>query len=86
MWHKTQDPRRNKFHLGFKRKIELHPHFVIMYPIVYYQIMHAIIIIHKNSSVKIGLNTKLALLSSNLLLTSFMIPRFFQFIIQFITN
>jgi hypothetical protein len=35
--------------------------------LVYYQIMHAIIIIHKTSSVKIGLNTKLALLGPNLL-------------------
>jgi hypothetical protein len=36
---------------------------------VYYQIMHAIIIIHKTSSIKVGLNTKLILSNSNLLFT-----------------
>jgi hypothetical protein len=36
---------------------------------VYYQIMHVIIIIHKPSNVKIGLNTKLTLSCSNLFFT-----------------
>jgi hypothetical protein len=36
---------------------------------VYYQIMHVIIIIHKTFSVKVDLNTKLTLSSSNLFLT-----------------
>ncbi len=45
--------------------------------------MHAIIIIHKTSSVKVNLNTKLTLSGWNLFFTSFMIlPKFFQFCIQ----
>jgi hypothetical protein len=40
--------------------------------------MHVIIIIHKTFSVKVGLNIKLTQLSSNLLLTLFMIPKVFQ--------
>jgi hypothetical protein len=54
--------------------------------IVYYKIMHVIIIIDKISSVKVGLNTKLTQLSSNLLLILFMIPKFFKFCIQLIIN
>jgi len=48
--------------------------------LVYYKIMHVIIIIHKTSSVKVGLNTKLTQSSSNLLLTLFVILSFSKFI------
>ncbi len=49
--------------------------------IVYYKIMHVIIIMHKNNSVKVGLNTKLTQLGSNMLLTLFMIATNFKFCI-----
>jgi hypothetical protein len=52
----------------------------------YYKIMHVIIIIDKISSVKVGLNTKLTQSGSNLLLTLFMIPKFFKFYSQLIIN
>jgi hypothetical protein len=48
--------------------------------------MHVIIIIHKNFSVKVGLNTKLTQSYSNILLTLFMIPKFSKFRIQFTIN
>jgi hypothetical protein len=47
-------------------------YFKLMKPkeiFVHYQIMHVIIIIHKTSNVKVDLNTKLTLLTSNILLT-----------------
>jgi len=40
--------------------------------------MHVIVIIHKIYNVKVGLNTKLTQSCSNLLLTLFMIPKFFK--------
>jgi len=48
--------------------------------------MHVIIKIHKTSNVKVGLNTKLTQLGSNLLLILFMIQKFFKFCIQLTTN
>jgi hypothetical protein len=54
--------------------------------IVYYKIMHVIIIMHKNSSVKVGLNTKLTQLGSNILLILFMIVTNFKFCIQLTIN
>jgi hypothetical protein len=48
--------------------------------------MHVIIIIDKTFSVKVGLNTKLTQLGSNLLPTLFMIPKFFKFYIQLTIN
>jgi hypothetical protein len=54
--------------------------------LVYYKIIHVIIIIHKISSVKVGLNIKLTQSSSNLFLILFMIPKFFKFCIQLTIN
>jgi hypothetical protein len=54
--------------------------------LVYYKIMHVIIIMHKTFSVKIGLNTKLTQSGSNLLLILFMIPKNFKFCIQLTIN
>jgi hypothetical protein len=48
--------------------------------------MHVIIIIHKISSVKVGLKTKLTQSCSNIFLTLFMIQKFFKFLIQLTMN
>jgi len=48
--------------------------------------MHVVIIIHKISNVKIGLNTKLTQSYSNLPLTLFMILKKFKFGIQLTIN